>query len=673
MNNLSAQEAVPALIGKADQLFRAGQSAAAVELLTRGIRLAPNALDLYCMLTEILLEVEQYQAALEVIDELPTEISALRKTELRCSCLEGLQRYEEAEEIIDTFLSVEAPAASLLNLKGVLLYHRQEIQRAQKYFERCIQFDAAFGRAYVNLGLMKLSQGEAKTGLELLEKGFVFESQNNHAIDTYYELISEICAYDRAEPLFRDACRRYPGNKKLAYLLIDILLRQNKLRTALDHIQTAIATFGIEDGILEPALKIQNSLKLSNCVATSGGISLCMIVKDEEKRLARCLESVKGVVNEIVIVDTGSLDRTGEIARIFGSRVYACEWQGDFSLARNLSLSNANGDWIFILDADEVVADRDHDELRKIARDSDAGPAAYSFLTRNYTDDAGTEGWRINDNEYPSEQAGDGWNPSEKVRMFPNDERIRFENAVHELVEPSLRRIGIPLKKCPIPIHHYGLLNQRQTIQKKDRYYALGKNKLAGKKRDLAALMECAIQAAEVGEYIEAVSLWKKILKQQPDLPKAYFNLSFVYIQLEQYGDGLKAARKAIAFDPGLKEAVLNCALCLLRLGDIQAAIGHLEQFLTGSPDHPIATGLLAVAHCILGNGERGIELLGAVKKQGFDCSEYILDHGRKLASAGKVRTAIALIECVSKSAYGNREIRSMLAELTRPKSTLRF
>ena len=666
MENISPQEALPALVSKADQLYQGGRIAAAVELLTRGIRLVPDAMELYCTLTEMLLEDEQYQAALEVIDDLPDEINEIKKAELSCCCLEGLQRYREAEEVIDPYISDNTLSASLLNLKGVLLFHRKEIQGAQKYFERSIRTDASYGRAYVNLGLLKLGQGEGMDGLELLEKGFILAPRINHTVDTYHELISEIGAYGRAEPLFNDACRRYPGNKKLAYLLIDILLQQNKLKDALDHIQKAIATFGIDDGILEPALKIQNSLNLTNHNETRGNISLCMIVKDEEKNIARCLESVKALVGEIVIVDTGSQDRSKDIARIFGARVYDCEWQSDFSLARNLSLSKANSDWIFILDADEVVAASDHDELKNITRNTAAGPVAYGFTTRNYTNDAGTEGWRINDGEYETEQAGAGWNPSQKVRLFPNDERIRFENAVHEMVEPSLRRIGVPVNKCAVPIHHYGILNQRQTAQKKEKYYSLGKGKLAGKQGDLSTLMECAIQAAEIGEYAEAVTLWEKILKQKPDLPKAYFNLSFAYIQLENYSDGLDAAHKAMTLDADLKEAALNYALCLLRSGKIQKAIGPLEHFLIETPGHPMATGLLAVAHCMRGNGVRGIELFDAVKKQGFNCSEYILDHARKLVSAGKVRHAVALIECVSKSCYNNRQISSLLVALNR-------
>jgi glycosyltransferase involved in cell wall biosynthesis len=90
-------------------------------------------------------------------------------------------------------------------------------------------------------------------------------------------------------------------------------------------------------------------------------ISLCMIVKNESHNLHRCLQSVQGFVNQIIVVDTGSEDNTVEIARSYGAEVYFFEWCDDFAAARNYSLSFATGDWILILDADEklIIGDRE--------------------------------------------------------------------------------------------------------------------------------------------------------------------------------------------------------------------------------------------------------------------------------------------------------------------------
>lgn len=85
-------------------------------------------------------------------------------------------------------------------------------------------------------------------------------------------------------------------------------------------------------------------------------ISLCMIVKDEEACLARCLESAKPLADEIVIVDTGSKDATAEIAARFTGHVYAFPWEDDFAKARNVSFSHATGDYLMWLDADDVIS-----------------------------------------------------------------------------------------------------------------------------------------------------------------------------------------------------------------------------------------------------------------------------------------------------------------------------
>jgi glycosyltransferase involved in cell wall biosynthesis len=84
-------------------------------------------------------------------------------------------------------------------------------------------------------------------------------------------------------------------------------------------------------------------------------ISLCMIVKDEAENLPRCLESVQDLVHECIVVDTGSTDATCDIATRYGARVHSFTWNNDFAAARNVSLDYATGDWVLVLDADEVL------------------------------------------------------------------------------------------------------------------------------------------------------------------------------------------------------------------------------------------------------------------------------------------------------------------------------
>lgn len=91
-----------------------------------------------------------------------------------------------------------------------------------------------------------------------------------------------------------------------------------------------------------------------------------MIVKDEEKVIARCLDSVKDLVDEIIIVDTGSTDKTKEIVSQYTNKIYDFEWCNDFSKARNFSFSKATKDYIMWLDADDVIEPNDREKFRML-------------------------------------------------------------------------------------------------------------------------------------------------------------------------------------------------------------------------------------------------------------------------------------------------------------------
>ena len=95
-------------------------------------------------------------------------------------------------------------------------------------------------------------------------------------------------------------------------------------------------------------------------------INLVMIVKNEERSLRKCLESAKPIVDEIIIADTGSNDRSLEIAREMGAQVFEFSWVNDFSAARNFALSHSDADWNLVLDADEYLRPASRKQLEKI-------------------------------------------------------------------------------------------------------------------------------------------------------------------------------------------------------------------------------------------------------------------------------------------------------------------
>jgi glycosyltransferase involved in cell wall biosynthesis/tetratricopeptide (TPR) repeat protein len=151
-------------------------------------------------------------------------------------------------------------------------------------------------------------------------------------------------------------------------------------------------------------------------------LSVCLIVKNEEQFLAQCLKSVRSLAWQIVVVDTGSTDRTVEIAKEFGAEIYSFAWNDDFAAARNAALEHATGDWILILDADEELPEAQHEKLRAGMKSSDAIACRLPLVNCG------------------NEAEGQNFVP----RLFRNAPGVFYSGRVHEQVFPSLVAVGEP-------------------------------------------------------------------------------------------------------------------------------------------------------------------------------------------------------------------------------------
>ena len=205
-------------------------------------------------------------------------------------------------------------------------------------------------------------------------------------------------------------------------------------------------------------------------------LSVCLIVKNEEAFLERCLSSIEGVADEIIVVDTGSSDRTEEIARGFTSLVYQFEWCDDFSKARNEAIKYATKDWVLFLDADETIASRDLASLKEaLTFDVDA----YQFVTRTYIDKANQLFFVPADNVYYESKGFVGWISAKMVRLFRNNGDFAFTGRIHESLVPSLKAKKAVISEIPVPIHHFGLTRSvSDQREKKHMYGRIGELKL---------------------------------------------------------------------------------------------------------------------------------------------------------------------------------------------------
>lgn len=181
-------------------------------------------------------------------------------------------------------------------------------------------------------------------------------------------------------------------------------------------------------------------------------LSVCMIVKDEEELLPRCLESLQGLADEIIVVDTGSNDSTKEIVLRYTDHLYDFPWSNDFAAARNESLRHATGTWILVIDADEYLSIEDHDKWREFLDLEKPIPhVAYTLPIINFT----------GDKEYDDEIT-----TSPVTRLFPNFSEIYFERPIHEQLTRGLQG-ELLLKKLDLNIYHTGYQILRVTEKNK--------------------------------------------------------------------------------------------------------------------------------------------------------------------------------------------------------------
>jgi len=176
-------------------------------------------------------------------------------------------------------------------------------------------------------------------------------------------------------------------------------------------------------------------------------LTLSMIVKNEEKYLKECLSSVAGIADEIVIVDTGSTDKTLEIARQFNCRIFSFDWINDFSAARNYSLSKATGDWILYLDADERLTEKSKEAVNRITEQ----PGKTAALCIVNSVDEFKEQPQI----------------MKYIRLFANTPGIGFTGRVHEQIEESLTKNNYNIIDTDIEILHIGYNVPQNEINEK--------------------------------------------------------------------------------------------------------------------------------------------------------------------------------------------------------------
>lgn len=235
-------------------------------------------------------------------------------------------------------------------------------------------------------------------------------------------------------------------------------------------------------------------------------LSTCMIVRDEERFLPGCLRALEGLSDELVVVDTGSVDRTVAIAREHGARLFEHAWTGDYAEARNVGLKHARGDFILYIDADEEVAEADREPLRTALLSGRHDAVIVNIVSPLF--------------------GSDKTNVVRYARLFRNYPDLEFKYAIHEQIWPSLSRHNPRLFDSDFSILHHGY-NQSEAIMQGKR------------QRNLDIALE--------------------VLKREPDNGFYLYQAGVGYLLVGQVDSGVRFLERSLRFiDRHNRPSVLN-------------------------------------------------------------------------------------------------------------------
>jgi len=331
-------------------------------------------------------------------------------------------------------------------------------------------------------------------------------------------------------------------------------------------------------------------------------VSLCMIVKDEENVLARCLDSVKDLVNEIIVVDTGSTDRTKEIAAQYTSQIYDFKWINDFAAARNEGIRRATSRWVLVMDADEYFPPAESEKLKSfLEHEIPQDNLVYALSVMSYV------GTSINQSSLST---------GEIPRLFPNFKNIFYTRPIHEQLHAT-DGSKLHFHLAPGALFHTGYL--KDTIAEKDKlnrnaqiftemkkksgfsaydYYTIGNEK--GVKGDLSNAIYYYERSLKKAGHNTAVAWYPRCIIS---LLQAYMKLNRLHeawtlietklIQWENYPE-YHCMKALIYYHLGFFENAKNC--CLRAFNAAEKLSETSQIFWLESADYGSATPLRMLA-----------------------------------------------------------------------------
>ncbi|WP_246061308.1 glycosyltransferase family 2 protein [Paenibacillus oralis] len=269
-------------------------------------------------------------------------------------------------------------------------------------------------------------------------------------------------------------------------------------------------------------------------------VALTMIVKNEEKVLARCLDSVCKLVDEIIIVDTGSTDRTKSIAQDFGAKIYDWVWNQNFADARNAALEHSTSDWNLVLDADEYVKSEDSTAIRQFINGEKA--IGRVKIVNQFIGDDGLESTA----------------QSFISRIFPSG--VRYEGSIHEQLVSDLPRI-----KLPVEIWHDGYMKS-----KAERNIPILKKEIEKSPHDSYYHFQIAKEYRGINDHAQACQhleqAYRLLTRKEYYAPNVIVNLLYELIATGQLESGLPVIQRERDFLRDFSDFHFACGIFYMKL-----------------------------------------------------------------------------------------------------------
>lgn len=312
-------------------------------------------------------------------------------------------------------------------------------------------------------------------------------------------------------------------------------------------------------------------------------LSVCLIVKNEERFLAQCLKSVRELAQQIVVVDTGSTDRTVEIAKEFGAEVHSFTWCDDFSAARNAALQHVTGDWVLALDADEELSAKDHDALRHAMSDATA------------------MAWRLPIVDIGRELDGCSYVP----RLFRNAPGLFYLGRVHEQIFTSIevRRAewGLENKIGAATLIHHGytqeLVRDRNKIERNLQLLEKAVEELPGEPH---LLMNLGLELSRSGREAEAFTRYQEAFEALSSKPAGEVVPELRETLLAHYCTRLTAAKR-------LEDTIRILTSPLARFGSGLTASLHFSLGLAHLESKQFSEAADQMRQCLAKRGQRSL------------------------------------------------------------------